>query len=695
MIKPDYILKYFFSPTDTGGYSAEKKSREQTPHEQSVAIQQLKKANSELREAQRAALNMMEDAILAKEALHINERRIRRQKEAFQAAINGLSLANSLNIIGELATEETGARTGFYIADENNAYLHPSWGAGNMPEDYFKEIDGFVIGLDSLACGLAIPTGLPVLTEDVFKEPLWKQWAFIAEKYNFRGCWSFPIKTRENKAVGTFAMYFQESRRATRKDLDLADIVTQTAAIIISDHVNAEERFNAEKALRKSEEKLRSLNISLEKEVEKGVYDLIQQHQILKQAEEVAQSGSWEYDIKTKEFLWSEGMYRLFAIAKRQRVKPDVYLQCVLPDDMEAAFRIVHAITESFSAFEETIRIKFNHSYRLLRIKAVPIKNEHGEVEKILGVDLDVTDAQKSEDKIVQLNGSLSEINKELRLSNKELQYSNDTITALNESMQKINNDLNSANTELKQFSSITANNYTEALRHVYINLETIVTTDARNLSNSSRANLRRAQAAIQKMKLLTNDIHNYLQLYDAGIKTQFVDPNPILLQVTNALKTKIEESNAQVKITELPQMIIDPDLFSRLMTNLIDNAIKFRKSDTDLVITINYTIINRFAAPTNGKDRKNRSNEGNIIVQVADNGIGFTNTDKIFDLFTQLEEQGKYKGAGMGLAICKKIMEMHGGFITAESKPGDGSVFSCYFPPPVNTTARYLPQEK
>jgi light-regulated signal transduction histidine kinase (bacteriophytochrome) len=82
-----------------------------------------------------------------------------------------------------------------------------------------------------------------------------------------------------------------------------------------------------------------------------------------------------------------------------------------------------------------------------------------------------------------------------------------------------MNQELNSLNSELKTFNNITANNYNETLRHVYINLETIITSDARHLSDTSRANIRRAQSAVQKMKLLTNDIHNYLELYDAGIK--------------------------------------------------------------------------------------------------------------------------------------------------------------------------------
>ena len=247
-------------------------------------------------------------------------------------------------------------------------------------------------------------------------------------------------------------------------------------------------------------------------------------------------------------------------------------------------------------------------------------------------------------------------------------------IERLNYNLLTKNEQLNSLNSELKQLNSITANNYTEALRHVYINLETIVTTDARNLSNSSRANLRRAQAAIQKMKLLSNDINNYLQLYDTRINKETIDPNLIMFDALDVLSRKIEESNAKINIDKLPSLEADHALFSKLMANLIDNAIKFYNENIAPEINIGYSLIDQVV------DHKLVQNKPFIVISVSDNGIGFEKTESIFEPFTQLDH-GKHKGAGMGLAICKKIMEMHGGFITGDSRPGEGATFNCYFP--------------
>ena len=197
----------------------------------------------------------------AEEALRTNEKRMRGQKEAFQAAIDGAPLEDSLAILAGIVTEETAgqARTAFYIADPDVTCLHPIRGAGDMPESYLKQVEGFVIGKDSLACGLATATGRPVLTRDVFEEPLWKPWIHLAKDYDFRGCWSFPIETRDGKPMGTFAQYFTTAREAGPHDLALADVVTQAAAIIISRHTEAQERARAEEALRASEERYRTL----------------------------------------------------------------------------------------------------------------------------------------------------------------------------------------------------------------------------------------------------------------------------------------------------------------------------------------------------------------------------------------------------------------------------------------------------
>jgi len=390
-----------------------------------------------------------------------------------------------------------------------------------------------------------------------------------------------------------------------------------------------------------------SEDITPRKRVEK---ELAAQHNILKQTEELAQAGSWEYDINTKQFSWSDGMYRLFNMKNGSHVVPAVYLKYSTEKDLAIAQTIVDGIEKTFHPFEETLHINFNGTTKSLKIKAAPLKDENGQIEKVLGVDMDVTAVQQSEKKIMELNKSLFVMNKEL----------------------------NSLNTELKNFNNITANNYSETFRHIYINLEAIVTNDARALSDSGRANLRRAQSGIQRLKLLTNDINNYLQLYDIGINKQMINPNKIIENVISGMKGKVEDAQATIQTAELPPFPADPLLFSHLIKNLLDNAIKFRKLVVDPLIKIHYSHADELNAMP-----KTIDNTAYMIIIVSDNGIGFLQdeVDKMFELFNQLPTEGKHKGSGMGLAICKKIMEMHGGFITAEGQRARGASFQCYFP--------------
>lgn len=180
------------------------------------------------------------------------------QKEAFQAAVGGAPLEASLGVLIRTAIEYAGndVRCAFYISDPAKGELHHVVG---MPETYAECVDGFRIGPDSLACGLAAHTGRPVITPDVTREPRWKPWLWLAERYEFRAVWSFPTQTLSGKVVGTLAVYHKSPREATARDHELAAVLTRAAAIIISQSQEMKERARSQEALRKSEAKYRKL----------------------------------------------------------------------------------------------------------------------------------------------------------------------------------------------------------------------------------------------------------------------------------------------------------------------------------------------------------------------------------------------------------------------------------------------------
>jgi len=180
------------------------------------------------------------ERIGAEQTLRESERTLRQnqvwlaaQKEAFQSAMNGAPLEASLGVLVRAAVEQSGSerRCAFYIADEAGRCLRHVVG---MPAAYAARVDGFAISPESLACGLAVATGEPVITPDVLDEPRWRPWIALAQDFHYRGCWSFPVETATGRLVGSFAMYFVEPRHPSPRDRQLAATLSHTAAIIIS-----------------------------------------------------------------------------------------------------------------------------------------------------------------------------------------------------------------------------------------------------------------------------------------------------------------------------------------------------------------------------------------------------------------------------------------------------------------------------
>jgi GAF domain-containing protein len=145
------------------------------------------------------------------------------QREVLQEILAGLVVAAESRSEGE-------ARAAFYIADEGGASLHRIAG---MNPAYGAFTAGFAVGKQSIACGLAAAIRRPVVTPDVNTDPAWAEWRWLAEAFNYRGCWSFPIEGRGGKILGTFSMYFTRPSSASGRDFEFASMMTDAAAEII------------------------------------------------------------------------------------------------------------------------------------------------------------------------------------------------------------------------------------------------------------------------------------------------------------------------------------------------------------------------------------------------------------------------------------------------------------------------------
>jgi len=253
-------------------------------------------------------------------------------------------------------------------------------------------------------------------------------------------------------------------------------------------------------------------------------------------------------------------------------------------------------------------------------------------------------------------------------------------IRELNRTLLINNRELASLNSELKTFNSIAATDYTDTLRKLYTNLEFIISNDARNLSDESKANVRRAQSAIQKMKLLTDDIVSYSRIQTHDTDLQLVNIVSMLTNIEEDMRRSWPGIDIKIGCQdEIPEVTGYPFLLNLLFHHLIDNAIKFRKENTIPAIRVecSHSVESTHPSAIPGT----RYN----CYAVSDKGIGFdpAHAENIFKIFYRLHPRGAYKGSGIGLAICRKIMDVHGGFIEAKSEPDQGSSFHCYFPLP------------
>jgi signal transduction histidine kinase len=171
------------------------------------------------------------------------------------------------------------AKAAFYVTRDGGDTLSHLVG---MSETYASDMKGMKIGPDSLACGLAMHGREPVISSDVTRDPLWEPWRWMAQKHEYRACWSFPVCTKDGPVHGSLAVYFKEPRVPTPQDYEFVSGLTSAAAIIFSRDMEVSERARAEQSLREAQERLQRWNVELEQAVHVKTAKLIQSEERLR-----------------------------------------------------------------------------------------------------------------------------------------------------------------------------------------------------------------------------------------------------------------------------------------------------------------------------------------------------------------------------------------------------------------------------
>lgn len=277
--------------------------------------------------------------------------------------------------------------------------------------------------------------------------------------------------------------------------------------------------------------------------------------------------------------------------------------------------------------------------------------------EKISSGDLNLKALPvRSNDEIGRLTKAFNIMTQEMLKSRKELMLTNEKIKEQAEALRK------RYNSDLEQFAYVTTHDLIEPLRMItsYVQLIQRRYKDVLN-KEKSKNYFSYVEEGVMRMHLIISDLFEYTHIRTELSDIEQADLTKVINTVKQKLEQEIDSSKAVIKITRaLPVIIADESNMVQLFQNLIANAIKFRAEKTP-EITINF------------EEKKNE-----YLFSVADNGIGFDPiyTNKIFDIFKRLHSRDTYKGSGMGLAICKNIVERHGGRIWAESQLGKGATF-------------------
>jgi len=392
----------------------------------------------------------------------------------------------------------------------------------------------------------------------------------------------------------------------------------------------------------------------------KIIHKLEKSEGLHKQAQALAHIGNWSWSVNGNKISWSDEMYRIYGLAPQsEQITYERFISFIHPNDRP---RRIAQIKRSL----ETLKVEEYH---------FKITTARGELKILRGKGEVIADQQN---KAVLMLGTCQDVTHEFILT-QQLRERERYLQELNRSLEAANQELSRTNEELESFNFIASHDLQEPLRKIQVYSNRILENGTAELSPGHRDYFARINSASKRMQKLIEDFLLFSQTGNASQPPEPVNLNAIVEEITSELITRVEEKKATIAVSILPEVMASPFQIKQLMVNLISNSLKYTRPDVPPVIKISGCLVDGSEFGEPGA----RPGVEYAMISVADNGIGFDPkyTAKIFELFQRLHSNHVYSGTGIGLPLCKKIVQKLRGFIHAKGDPGKGAVFTVYLP--------------
>jgi len=368
----------------------------------------------------------------------------------------------------------------------------------------------------------------------------------------------------------------------------------------------------------------------------------------------------WTSDASGNMVYFNRAVFE-YAGLDHKKINNDRWFNIVHPDDKEENLqKWAQAIQSGVEFIFEHRLLNRNGEYRWQLSRALPQRDEEGKIQGWVGTSTDIHEQKNS----------MSALEKLVRDRTRSLEEANFNL-------EKTIGELKVSNAELESFNYVASHDLQEPLRKIIAFTGRILDKDGASFSELTRDYFNRVMAAAVRMRRLIDAFLSYSRTTNTNAVFEPTDLNAIVREVRIELQESPDQKPFRIICGKLPVVQAIPFQMHQLFDNLIENAIKYSRPGIDPEINIS-------AEKVSGSEVHGANPELTYWkISVADNGIGFDQqyAEKIFELFQRLHGKSTFEGTGIGLAICKKVMHNHKGFISATGTVGTGSVFNVYLP--------------